>query len=118
MNQGSIYHMEAHTIIQKMLTRIGVKLLSTLQLLTTTTSTSGEPVETPIITKKRFSTMVEEKVRDLRVAYIEAVLIVCEERELPPEDIKRLLSPVIIDKIEAEALEVNSIKGGGARLPI
>ena len=111
--------MEARIIIQKMFNRIGVKLLSTLQLLTTTTSTSGEnPVETPIITKKRFSTMVEEKVKDLRVAYIEAVLIVCEERELPPEDIKRLLSPVIIDKIEAEALEVNSIKGGGARLPI
>jgi hypothetical protein len=94
--------------------------LSILQLLTTTTSTNGDnPVEAaPIITKKRFSTMVEEKVRDLRVAYIEAVLIVCEERELPPEDIKRLLSPVIIDKIEAEALEVNAIKGGGARLPI
>ena len=56
--------------------------------------------------------MVEEKVKKLRVDYIEAVLIVCSERELPPEDIKRLLSPVIIDKIESEALEVNAIKGG------
>ncbi len=89
----------------------------TLQPSTITTSTNGEN-STPIITKKRFSTMVEDKVKELTVPYIDAVLIVCEERELPPEDIKRLLSPIIISKIEAEALEVNAIKGGGARLPI
>lgn len=89
----------------------------TLQPSTITTSTNGEN-STPIITKKRFSTMVEEKVKELTVPYIDAVLIVCEERELPPEDIKRLLSPIIISKIEAEALEMNAIKGGGARLPI
>ena len=89
----------------------------TLQPSTITTSTNGEN-STPIITKKRFSTMVEEKVKELTVPYIDAVLIVCEERELPPEDIKRLLSPIIISKIEAEALEVNAIKGGGSRLPI
>lgn len=89
----------------------------TLQPSTIITSTNGEN-STPIITKKRFSTMVEEKVKELTVPYIDAVLIVCEERELPPEDIKRLLSPIIISKIEAEALEVNAIKGGGARLPI
>lgn len=93
--------------------------MNTLQQLTTTISTTGaSKLETPIITKKRFSTMVEEKVKALLVNYIEAVLIVCDERELPPEDIKRLLNPSIIGKIEAEALEVNSIKGGGARLPI
>lgn len=89
----------------------------TLQPSTIITSTNGEN-STPIITKKRFSTMVEEKVKKLSVPYIDAVLIVCEERELPPEDIKRLLSPIIISKIEAEALEMNAIKGGGARLPI
>ena len=89
----------------------------TLQPLTITTSTNGVS-ETPIITKKRFSTMVEDKVKKLSVPYMDAVLIVCEERELPPEDIKRLLSPIIISKIEAEALEMNAIKGGGARLPI
>lgn len=89
----------------------------TLQPSTITTSTNGEN-STPIITKKRFSTMVEDKVKELTVPYIDAVLIVCEERELPPEDIKRLLSPIIISKIEAEALEMNAIKGGGARLPI
>jgi hypothetical protein len=91
--------------------------LITLQPLTITTSTNGEN-STPIITKKRFSTMVEDIVKKLSVPYMDAVLIVCEQRELPPEDIKRLLSPIIISKIEAEALEVNAIKGGGARLPI
>ena len=62
--------------------------------------------------------MVEDKVQEYVVSYIEGVLMVCEERELQPEDVKRLLSPVIIAKIEAEALAVNSIKGGGASLPI
>ena len=89
----------------------------TLQPSTIITSTNGEN-STPIITKKRFSTMVEDIVKKLSVPYMDAVLIVCEQRELPPEDIKRLLSPIIISKIEAEALEVNAIKGGGARLPI
>ena len=100
-----------------MLNHTGARPLITLQPLTITTSTDGEN-NTPIITKKRFSTMVEEMVKKLSVPYIDAVLIVCEQRELPPEDIKRLLSPIIISKIEAEALEVNAIKGGGARLPI
>ena len=89
----------------------------TLQPSTIITSTNGEN-STPIITKKRFSTMVEDIVKKLSVPYMDAVLIVCEQRELPPEDIKRLLSPIIISKIEAEAREVNAIKGGGARLPI
>ena len=89
----------------------------TLQPSTIITSTNGEN-STPIITKKRFSTMVEDIVKKLSVPYMDAVLIVCEQRELPPEDIKRLLSPIIISKIEAEALEMNAIKGGGARLPI
>lgn len=93
--------------------------MTTLQLSTTTTSIDGEnDIETPIITKKRFSTMVEEKVQEYNVPYIEAVLMVCSDRELPPEDVKRLLSPSIISKIEAEALAVNAIKGGGAQLPI
>ena len=115
-----IQQMVVHITTLNQFNHIGVQPLNTLHLLTTTISTNGEQVEipTPIITKKRFSTMVEDKVKSLSVAYIEAVLIICEERELQPEDIKRLLSTVIIDKIEAEALEVNSIKGGGARLPI
>ena len=49
--------------------------------------------------------MVEEKVKELTVPYIDAVLIVCEERELPPEDIKRLLSPIIISKIKLKHLK-------------
>jgi len=49
---------------------------------------------------------------------MDAVLHICEERVIDPSDVNKLISPAIRDKIEAEAMSANLVKGGGNSLPI
>ena len=44
---------------------------------------------------------------DLRVTYMDAILHVCTKHEIEPEDVKKFVSPVIKDKLEAEAMALN-----------
>jgi hypothetical protein len=73
--------------------------------------------EDKILTKKKFAKLVEEKVIATKMNYIDAVISVCDDRELDPRDVGKLISPIIKDKIEAEAIALNMIKGGN-QLPI
>jgi hypothetical protein len=78
-------------------------------------------IEDKILTKKRFSELVEKKVASGREnSYIDACLAVCEENEFPPEDVGRLISPSLHAKIEAEASRNNLVKytHNTAALPI
>jgi len=81
--------------------------------------TEEENIEDIVLTKKRFSKMVEEHVLQYPdSSYMEAVLQICEERVIDPMDVGKLISPVIREKIEAEAMSANLVKGGGNSLPI
>lgn len=62
--------------------------------------------------KKRFQGMVEDTVKYKRVNYLDAILILCEENQIDPEDVKKYISPIIKDKLEADALRLNFIQGG------
>lgn len=75
-------------------------------------------IEDNIMTKKRFTRLIEEIRAEYSMSYMDCVLKICEDRELDPGDVNKLISPVIKDKIEAEALEMNMIKGGGNTLPV
>ena len=76
-------------------------------------------VEELLMTKKRFSMMVEETVRDMSLTYMDAVLYLCEKHSIDPEDTKKYISPIIKDKLEADAIRLNFISGGGsAELPL
>jgi hypothetical protein len=70
-----------------------------------------------ILTKKRFEKMVEETVSSMRISYMEAILKVCEDRTIDPADVSKFITPVIKDKLEAEAIELNMMKGGNT-LPL
>jgi len=48
---------------------------------------------------------------------MDAVLHLCERFDIDPSDSKKYLSPVIRNKIEAEAISLNFIQGGN-ELPI
>jgi len=54
-----------------------------------------------------FTKMVEEAVFKKKLSYIDAVVHVCENQEIDPEDSKKFISPVIKDKLEAEAIRLN-----------
>jgi len=73
---------------------------------------SDEEVEEFVLTKKRFSKMVEQYVSSHPdSSYMDAVLEVCDERAIDPHDISTLICKSIRQKIEAEAVRNNLIKG-------
>jgi len=61
------------------------------------------------MTKKRFSTMVEDTVRLKKMSYIDAIVYICEQNKLEVEDSKKYITPGIKSKIEVEAMELNFI---------
>jgi hypothetical protein len=76
-------------------------------------------LEGKILTKKRFSTVVEKKVKQFQLSYLDAILEVCEELEFPVEDVGRVITPSLKEKITAEAQRLRMIKDSNtATLPI
>jgi len=64
-------------------------------------------IEQQFLTKTKFAKLIEETVNELRIPYMEAILHVCEENKIEPEDVKKFISPVIRDKVEVEAMDLN-----------
>ena len=77
----------------------------------------NEHLEKTILTKKKFTKLIEEKVVQAKSNYIDAVIDVCNDFDLDPIDVGNLISPIIKGKIEAEAITLRLIKGGN-QLPL
>jgi len=60
-------------------------------------------IEDKLLTRKKFYELVEYKVHHHGYDYIEACLEVCHENEFPLEDVNKLMSPPLFNKIQAEA---------------
>ena len=76
-------------------------------------------VKEKIMTKKRFSTAVENLVASGNMSYIDAAAYVVEKRGLDYKSMKRLLTDSLKAKIEAEAADLNLIRvKKGNKLPI
>lgn len=69
-------------------------------------------IEDQFLTKSKFTKLVEKTVGELKIPYMEAVLHLCEKNEMEPEDMKKFISPIIRDKIEAEAMALNFLPRG------
>ena len=59
------------------------------------------------LTKSKFSKMIEESVIDKKLSYMDAILDICEKNNIEPEDVRKFVSPIIKDKLEAEAMSLN-----------
>ena len=64
-------------------------------------------IEEQFLTKSKFTKLIESTVAELKIPYMDAIIKVCEKNEIEIEDIKKFISPVIKDKLEAEAMELN-----------
>ena len=64
-------------------------------------------IENNFLTKSKFTKLIEKTVSDLNIPYMEAILHVCDKNDIEPEDVKKFISPIIRDKIEAEAMNLN-----------
>jgi hypothetical protein len=64
-------------------------------------------IEDQFLTKSKFTKLVEATVIELKIPYMEAILHLCERNDIEPEDVKKFISPIIKDKLEAEARNLN-----------
>ena len=64
-------------------------------------------IEEQFLTKSKFTKLIESTVVDLKIPYMDSILKVCETNDIEIEDIRKFISPVIKDKLEAEAMELN-----------
>jgi len=72
-----------------------------------------------VLTKDKFSIIVETMVRDQHLSYLDAIVHWCEENEMEIETAAKLVSPLIKEKMMVECQRLNIIKGGScAKLPI
>lgn len=63
--------------------------------------------EETFINKKKFTSMVESTVRDLRLSYMDAIIHLCEDNKIELQDVKKYLSTSIVENLEAEAMSLN-----------
>jgi len=66
-----------------------------------------EKQETEFLNKQKFTQLVEDSVRINKSSYMDAVIELCEQHNLELEEVKKFISPIIKDKIEAEARKLN-----------
>ena len=64
-------------------------------------------IEKKFMNRSAFTKHVEEAVFTKGLSYIDAVVYVCEAQSIDPEDVKKFISPVVKEKIEAEAISLN-----------
>ena len=64
------------------------------------------------MTQSKFSTMVEEVVKnsDGLVNYIDAVIVVCDELDIEVDTVNKLISKPLKDKIKFNAQQLNYVK--------
>jgi|TARA_R110000822_G_scaffold66857_5_gene163164 hypothetical protein len=51
--------------------------------------------------------MVEEIVHKKRLSYIDAIVDLCDDTNIDPEDVGKFISNILKDKVEAEARNLN-----------
>tara|TARA_Y100000385_G_scaffold272989_1_gene314387 strand:- start:102 stop:344 length:243 start_codon:yes stop_codon:yes gene_type:complete len=79
----------------------------------------SEELEYKIMTKKRFSSSVETLVVSKGFTYIDAITYIVEERGMEYNNVKRLLSDSIKQKLEVEASNLKLITTTtGNKLPL
>ena len=68
--------------------------------------------------KEHFSKEVQEFISDHGGSYMDAVLELCEQKEMEPSTAAKLLTKPIKDKIEVEAVDLHFIPGNHQKLPV
>lgn len=64
-------------------------------------------IENNFMSKAAFTKLVERAVFDLKLTYMDAILHVCEQQSIEPEDAKKYVSVVVKEKLEAEAISLH-----------
>lgn len=63
--------------------------------------------ETQFLTKTKFAKLVEDIVHNHKSSYMDAVIHLCDTYDVDIGEVRKFISPIIKDKIEAEAMQLN-----------
>ena len=63
--------------------------------------------EKQFLTKTKFAKLVEECVLKNKLSYMDAIITLCDDYEVELEEVRKFISPVIKEKVEAEARHLN-----------
>lgn len=77
-----------------------------------------ETVVASIMSSNTFVSMVEIRIREKGMSYLEAITDVCEKTGLEFENVSKLMTPMMRKLLAAEATSLNLLKRTGSRLPI
>lgn len=75
--------------------------------MTTETLPKEDGLITPIITKQELAIRTERLVRSDNLTYIEAIIQICNDLDVDPEDIAKMVTGPLKDKVENEAMKSN-----------
>ena len=64
-------------------------------------------LEDNFLTKSNFSKLIENTVKETKLSYMDAIIEVCDNKDIDLEDVRKYISPVIKEKLEAEAMRLN-----------
>lgn len=71
-----------------------------------------------MMSSNTFVSMVELRISDQGMSYLEAITDVCEKTGLEFENVSKLMTPTMRKLLQSEALSLNLLKRTGSRLPI
>ena len=71
---------------------------------------------TPAITLQELLKEAEMYVRGGELSFTEAICEICQERDIDPRDIAKIIKGPLKDRLEAEAMDRNIIKRTTAKL--
>lgn len=70
-----------------------------------------------LMTKSKFTKMIEDCVVNSRLSYMDAIIHLCEINKMELEDVKKFIAEPVKEKLEAEAMELNFLPKG-SQLPL
>lgn len=74
-------------------------------------------INSPFMNSTTFQHMIEDMVRDSDMNYLEALLTFCEENGIEFEDVKKLLTVNLKDKVKLAAMDEGYMRAE-SKLPI
>jgi len=74
--------------------------------------TTKAELESMFLTAEKLFAAIDQVVTKTGVTYVEATLIVCEDKQIDYEDIKKLklISPILYGKLRTEGMESGQLK--------
>jgi len=70
-----------------------------------------------MLSKQKFTRMIQDTVARTKLSHIDAIVHICEENNLEIEDVKKYISDPIKEKLEDEARRLNFLPRGN-ELPL